>query len=316
MTVARRHHYVSAGLLAGFTEGGTRDEMLWVHDLQARRQPWRARPENAAHERDYNRLETGEDDPLIVEDAHAELEDRALPIVRAIERTQAPPSGDDLKALLGFVAHLATRVPHHRKWLADSMNRIGKLELEMAAGTRERFAERVAAMGAAGVNVERLTFEHVREVIDSERFRLEPQQTWLVAHGVIDGERVYHTLLQRKWGVQIVARGVARFVGSDNPVRLMPLDQRLLETGWGWGTPHTAVVLPLSKRVALVGTDEQLAWGTVRIVTSPVEVAETNAFTLATATRFIYSASEDVIWMRSNGRMGHTSDLHELPPKS
>lgn len=313
MTVPRAHHYVSAGLLAGFTESGERDGMLWVHDLRTGRR-WRARPENAAHERDYNRFEMEVDDPLLVENAHAELEGRALPIIRAIERDEALPTGDALKTLLGFVAHLVTRVPHHRAWLSDTVNRLGKLELEIAAGTPERFEERLAGMKAAGVKAEGLTLEHVREVIDSDSFRLEPQQAWLVAHGVVDGERAFRTLLHRSWTVQFAAPSVARFACSDNPVSLVPLNEHLRTTGWGWETRGTAVIAPLTKRVVLVGTDEPPPWGTTRIITSPQRIAEINTFTIATATRFAYSAAEDVVWLRGNGRIGHTSDLLELSP--
>jgi hypothetical protein len=52
----RRHHYVPAFLLQGLTPSGERDDFLWVHD-QERGRSWRAKPDNAAHERDYYRVE-------------------------------------------------------------------------------------------------------------------------------------------------------------------------------------------------------------------------------------------------------------------
>lgn len=304
----RRHHYVTESFLAGFTESGSRSDMLWVHDLKDKRRR-QQRPNQVAHERDFYRVEITGNHPLMVEDAYAELEGRAMPVVREIEATHELPPPERLKALLGFVAHQTVRVPHHRRWLSDAMSRIAKLELEMSAGTPELFAERVEGLKSQGVETEGLTHEHVREVIDSDAFSLEPPQSWLVAHAVVDGERVFQCLVQRNWGIQVADEGLARFIASDNPVALVPVEQTAMSNGWGWATPGTAAIVPISKRIVLVGTFEPLPWGTTRILDTAREVALINGFTVLRASRFVFSAGPDFIWTKSDGRVGHASDL-------
>jgi hypothetical protein len=52
--MTNRQHYVPAGYLAGFTNGGTRDSVFFVHSLDGSVR--RGKPDNVAFENDYNSI--------------------------------------------------------------------------------------------------------------------------------------------------------------------------------------------------------------------------------------------------------------------
>jgi hypothetical protein len=114
--------------------------------------------------------------------------------------------------------------------------------------------------------------------------------------------------LQRRWALLIAARGLSRFVASDNPVTFVPLEEQVALNGWGWATPSTAAAIPLTKRCALIGTFEQPPVD-ARVVSSPREIAHVNGWTVRTASRFVFSAGKDFIWTRPDGRMGNAADV-------
>jgi hypothetical protein len=60
----RKHHYVPQFYLAGFTDDGTLGGSLHVTD-RTRRKVWPSNPKNAAHQRDFHKIEGT--DPMIVE---------------------------------------------------------------------------------------------------------------------------------------------------------------------------------------------------------------------------------------------------------
>lgn len=61
----RAHHFVPKCWLAGFTDTGEPNGMLYVTDLKRKRQ-WRCKPSKAGHQRDFNRVNgAGTLDPLV-----------------------------------------------------------------------------------------------------------------------------------------------------------------------------------------------------------------------------------------------------------
>ncbi len=302
MTQARRHHFVSECLLAGFTESGSADDVLWVHDLQ-RRHIRRQRPKEVAHERDWNLVAISGEHPQMVEDAYSDLESRAAPVIRRIEAQHELPSGEQLRDLLGFVAHLVTRGRHHRGWLRYATNRMNKLHLEMVAGTPEQLSETTERLRADAVDVGALDHDRVREIIDSDKYRIEPNQTWLVAHAVVDAERIFSLLRERHWGL-LVAHGTDRFICSDKPVTLMPVAPG---GSVGWATRNSAAIVPLSKSVVLTGTYEPLTWAPVRTMSQREHVAFTNRMTISN-TGFAYSAEKEFVWTNDDGRIANASE--------
>ena len=60
--LARNHHFVPQGYLAGFTDTGTREGRLYVLDLQTQK-AFATRPRNVAAQRDFNRIDVEDQRP-------------------------------------------------------------------------------------------------------------------------------------------------------------------------------------------------------------------------------------------------------------
>jgi hypothetical protein len=92
---ARAHHYVPQCWLAGFTDTGESDGMLYVTDLK-RRSQWRCKPSEAGHRRDFYRAEVA-------------------PVFRVlVQEKRGPKDGFELGMLLEYMAIQWIRVPTFR----------------------------------------------------------------------------------------------------------------------------------------------------------------------------------------------------------
>ena len=78
--VARNHHFVPQGYLAGFTDDGTRNGRLFVSDL-ASGSVFQTKPRNVAAKRDFNRIDTEGQEPDALEQALGEFEGRAVDLL-------------------------------------------------------------------------------------------------------------------------------------------------------------------------------------------------------------------------------------------
>jgi hypothetical protein len=121
----RRHHYVPQRWLAGFTDTGEKDGMLWVTDLTRRKQ-WQASPNNAGHIRDFYRLSDEQLDPVMVEKAFAEIEGAVAPILRTLDREQRAPGVEEFSALLPFIALQWARVPAFRPIVLNVLDSVAR----------------------------------------------------------------------------------------------------------------------------------------------------------------------------------------------
>jgi hypothetical protein len=91
--ISRKHHFVSQGYLAQFTNTGTSKGMLCGFDLSTY-QCFRAKPEAVAFEVDFNRIEMEGTAPDAIEMALSRFEGRAIRAIREICRTGKLPSDD------------------------------------------------------------------------------------------------------------------------------------------------------------------------------------------------------------------------------
>jgi hypothetical protein len=303
----RRHHYVPRFLLAGFTPAGTVDDFLYAHDVIApRKRPLRQRPYTVAFETDYNRVETL-DDPVAIENALCDQETVAAPIIQGIAETGELPTKARLRILFEFIATLAVRVPRHRRWLSNLVDSVARSHLHETT-TKEQWDTRCAGMRGI-VGHPPPPWELARDV---GALRFEADHTWLVAMSLLNTELVLKCLEPRHWGLLVAVGDAPNFVCCDSPVSLIPNDSpppggRVL----GWATPHTTALIPLTRRVVLIGSMDD-APAPYRAVRDRRVIAELNAFTVKNATRWVYSPTDEFVWRKPDGAMGHASDLRAL----
>ncbi len=86
----RAHHYVPQCWLAGFTDSGQKDGRLWVTDFNRKRQ-WPTTPPKAGHQRDFYRVSSPEQDPVVVEELYSKIEDGIAPVLKALDEELRGP---------------------------------------------------------------------------------------------------------------------------------------------------------------------------------------------------------------------------------
>ncbi len=117
-------------------------------------------------------------------------------------------------------------------------------------------------------------------------------------------------LAKRYWSLWLVRDNAPNLVCSDSPVYLGWTKQMRDSQPPGLGVLNTIVTVPLSRRIALVGTFEPLP--------KEHEVGETEVARLNSSTTMygsvVYSAVPDFVWLTGDGKIGNRQDfLHSEP---
>jgi hypothetical protein len=116
VAVARNHHYVPQGYLAGFTNTGARDGKLYVFDLRTG-SIFQTRPRNVAAERDFNRIDIDGANPDALETSLSGFEDKAVLAIRKIAQENTYYGGTDLSYVINLLCLLLYRNPRTRRSL-------------------------------------------------------------------------------------------------------------------------------------------------------------------------------------------------------
>ncbi len=290
--VARSHHYVPEFYLAGFTRSGSRDDFLFVHDRQEEK-GWRQRPRELACERDYYRVEVEGIAPDAVEKALGEFEAQAADAVRRIREARELVAGEGFDTLLNFVAIQATRVPQFREMFEQNKVHFTKFHLRMVLGHPEAFEQFAEERRREGRELPPgMTRERLLEFLEDEcRYTIEIPREASIKNMVEMAEHLLPVLAARRWMLMVSDDEEADFICSDRPVILIPTradGPRFL----GFGQTHTEVLMPLDRRMALVGHfgDDTGTKGVDRIC-----VGLFNQQMVDYSERFIYSPNEAIL---------------------
>lgn len=308
--LARRHHYVPQFYLAGFTPSGGRDDQLWVLDMSTGRR-WQTGLSNIAVEKDFYRVEMEDEPPDAIEKLIEKIETLASPILRKTISTRTLPEGEDLRALVTFIALLSLRVPHARKPLASAVERLFKLLLRASSASEERWGIVLNRMRNDGVEVgEEVTYEQFRAFVESDRYGVQMPQDWFLKAMLNGLEPVAASLLHRTWSLIIAAPSPLGFVCSDNPVALdwtSPVPRFFAP---GFAAPDTEVIVPLNARIVMLGRFEEQA---EVCPASEKVVAALNSRIGKHADRYLYHPHDNFEWLATSGEVRGVQELlHEF----
>jgi len=243
--LARNHHFVPQGYLAGFTHDGTRNGWLFVSDLVSRSTFW-TKPRNVAAERDFNCIDADGREPDALETAFGEFEGWTASVLRGIRETSQLPSDDDLSYVVNLMALLVVRNPKRRR----AMNAARRHEVRsigsMLASDRRLFQGHVSRAKEEGfirkdLNV---SFEEMRQFLKDERYSITVStgESLSVEMGVFS--TTLELLGSRHWSLVTAAADAPDFVTCDHPVGVVFKDSK--QGGpIGYGTPRTEVTFPL-----------------------------------------------------------------------
>jgi len=213
---ARRHHYVPQCWLAGFTDSGEKDGMLWVTDL-GRKKQWQASPNNAGHIRDFYRLSDEQLDPVMIEKAFSKIEGEVAPILRTLDQELRAPGVEEFSVLLPFIALQWARVPAFRPLVFNVLDSVAREKLAQELKSEETWKRALKKAGIAE-DAPGAAYESMMEFYRDGRFSVNVQTEWYVQQTFKAAEHILPTLAGRSWRVAISPSG--GFIGSDNPVVL------------------------------------------------------------------------------------------------
>jgi hypothetical protein len=303
----RHHHYIPEFYLKGFTSSGSKDDYLWVLDLEEKKL-WKAKPENVAHQRDFYRAELPDVDPDTLEKALGKIESEAATVVKTIIDKRTLPEGEDFIILINLVALMAARVPRFRSIFSEPLEKIHKFMLKMVVATPERWKATIERMKRDGrmSEDEETSYENMKRFVESDNYEIVIDQNWHLKTLIDSVDIIIPLLLERKWSLIIVEDEANEFICSDSPVALSWTKPMPAFSGPGFGMENTELTMPLNKHIALVARFE----GEPQDLMAPKEtIAKLNSRTGMHAQRFIYSGRQDFIWFKKNGEFGNITDL-------
>jgi hypothetical protein len=311
MSAPRRHHFIPAGFLAGFTEEGGRDGTLWVYDIE--KKSWRkSKPENEAHRRDFYTMESSSGDPFELEKMLGkDLEGPAINAICEIKETKVLPGKEGLEYLISFIGLLATRIPAHREWITVVHSSGSERIMDLVLSSKKMYENTLKNMKESGQEFDKnVTYEQMKEFFERGEYTFELNQDYLLTNMLKMATTITDLLYKRNWCLLIVDEG-SEFICSENPVTLT----------WSEGTPktfrspgfglrNTEVLVPISKEFALLGSfDDELP--TV-ITLEPKGVAVLNRHTIILSNRFIYSSKPEFVFIKTDGNIGNSNDLTDI----
>jgi len=301
--VARNHHFIPEFLLGNFTPSGTKNDFLWVTDIQERK-GYSTRPRNAGFQKDFYRVDVDDAPPDIIERILGWFEGCAAPAVRYVLENRTLPPRPELDHLMELVGLLAVRVPAARARVERMLDEVMKAMLRPYHTDPEMLRAVVERMRQEGVDVpEEIDYDEVaRFAQDEDAYTLGVDKEWLLGQMAEASMHAQRMLFGRNWSVLVAEGGAGQFICSDAPVCLTWTDSDRQDRIPRLYEHQTNLTVALGRAVALRGRYEPGQPEVVRC--NRQAVAHVNTRTISSADRFLYSSGKDFPWERDDGSVG------------
>lgn len=285
-TEPRAHHFVPQCWLAGFTNTGEPDGMLYVTDLKRKKQ-WRCKPSEAGHRRDFNRIDDPSvPDPLVIEKLFSSIESDVAPVFRKLTKEKrGPKDGFELGMLVEYLAIQWARVPSFRAVVQGDFESHFRKILSSPEAWEQALRRVGVSPGDPGTD-----YAKVLEGLATEKLKFPsgPEIHMTQAAEVLKHVYETQTLMKRRWDWYISESG--QFIGSDSPVALDGLPGEPIGIG---NAPW--VIYPVNRHLLLYGTNEVIEPPHLTMNL----IAKFNTFVMLTADEHVYSHRPDFHWLDS-----------------
>lgn len=250
-SVARRHHFLPQGYLAGFTDTGRRDGSLHVLDIKTRRS-FSTSPLNVAVEKDFKRIEIQGRAPDAVETALAPIEDQAIQAIRRVIDREEFPNDGDFNLILNLLSLAIAQNPKSRRALNQTRTREADRRLSNLISSQAVWEHYVGAARNAGEQLgKNISYERARRFVEERHYRVEFDSAGTLRAEFDAQDKLLSALGKRAWSVLLAPRIGPYFISSDYPFSLT------IEHGFrgrpAFTAEHTELFVPLSKTVGFVG---------------------------------------------------------------
>ncbi|MBO2942791.1 DUF4238 domain-containing protein [Paenibacillus sp. F411] len=308
-----KHHFIPAFHLAMFTQGGTKESILWVFD-QTNGKQRDAVPKSVGYQKHLYSVDLPNIEPDVIEDVFKVIEDKVAPIIKEICNTkQIPASVEDYNWLINYIALLAERTPVRLEHVTKPIKEISKLISQMTLATPEKFEALKKKIGRDGVEFdENVSYKELKEFIFGDNYTISVDNNTRI-RGLFNAiDAIIPFLGARNWTVVYSPPEIGDFVCSDNPVSLhwIVKENRGVWSSPGHGLKETEVSVPLSSRVMLLGRFEEVP--PIIVISSKIDLANLNSYTGLHSDRFVFSRENDFIWYRQDNAIGNVADFQRL----
>ena len=283
---SRAHHFVPQCWLAGFTDTGQKDGMLYVSDLKRKKQ-WRCKPSEVGHRRDFNRVEDPSvPDPLAIEKIFANIESTFCALSRNLDREKRGPfTGEELGVLTGYMTIQATRTPAFRKIIDGNM----KSEVASWLKSRESWETMLHRAGIP-LDSDGADYESAQKALASGEITFSAPPGFYLQSSAQVVEEISASFQRRFWNNYVSPTG--QFIGSDSPVSIDGEKDRPV------GFENAEIVsYPVSRHVVIFGTPFAIS---LEPLTTKL-VARHNTFAMLSADEQVYSHRPDFHWVDKTG---------------
>jgi len=304
----KKHHYVPAFYLAGFTVAGSENGRLYVFD-QSQIEKWPATPRTAGYVNDFYTVDLGPGvDPTGFESqVLARIEAEASRVIRTAIETERLPERPDFDVLLNFVALMAARTPRIRGLVSQVTDLFVKAQVQSLIATDEGWRQFRKWCLESGVQQSDEEAEQMRQFILSGEYDVDLDQTSHVQKIVELVNATLPLLAQRRWSLGIAAPGVPDFVCSDAPVSGAPTDRFGPGDEMHLANQHILLSMPLTRRAMLWGSYEERP---SMFFVNEFGVLSMNSMTIAEA-RYIFFGGDDFAYLGSDKKLKRRADLEE-----
>ena len=286
-----QQHTVTRAYLSAFTDPATpagQEPFLWVYEREGDA-PYRRAPHKVAVKPDYYTATVDGKREDVVEEALSQVEDKALPIIRALATGGNPAdlTEQERAALALFVGFLETRVPKFREWVERNVSELMRKVSLMTAAHPAAFERTIREAARAKGKEPPADIEAVRQFVLSGEYDLTVSPLMSLQMMVAQAPHIAELAYDFEWRVLDAPDGEV-FITSDAPlVRIATERPQAAWMGIGWLTPWMEATLPLSPTASLLISQHH---PTGREQVNAERVREANWRTAAYAQREVYSS--------------------------
>ena len=305
----RRHHYVPAFYLAGFTLQGSRNSELFVFDC-GQAKSWKSTPGKTGHQRDFYSVDLGSDvhSGTFESKVLSEVDGRCSRVIRETISSRRLPEGEDFSVLLNFVALSFVRIPRTRQLVNQVTDHVLQQKVRSLISTEEGWKYFQALSENECGQLSKDDAEQFRQSILDGKYDIELDRTSQVQWIGNLVEEALPLLAERTWSVGFVADGVPDLVCSDAPFSLVPNSSFDGTDELHLANHHMVAFLPLTRRAALLGTYEERP---PTFQMNECGVLSINSSTIMEA-RQVFSAAEDFVYQGADRKPKHMMDLKHV----
>jgi hypothetical protein len=291
----KRQHFVPQSYLASFSIRRKRQNYLEVFDKIEERQ-FSANTTNIAVSRYFNRVEMHGERPDFVETEIAKWESAISLSLQEVLSSQSLSVKEQHDNLVLLASLLTMRTPKFRRFFKGLYEQVYSLVTEVLLSSRDRWENSIQATKLRYPS-EKLDVDYdtLKRQFDGGAFEITAD----IPTGHYVKQELSHLadtielLMARRWGLLHAPNDTGGFITSDHPLMLTWTRPTPLQYTPGLALEHTAVTLPLSPKLCLVGTFEDCS-SFVSLQTE--SVARINGTSVLWADRQVYAKNTSFVY--------------------